>query len=85
MKDLEFHIDIHGSTTILDDFPRAIELAAILSIGSGEPVNVDVVCWSEKAAHHFGGESGVEDYLEDPDASVHKRISVKAEDLGRVP
>lgn len=85
IKNLEFHVDLHGSTRIFDSFEKAVETAAIHSIGEGHPVNVDVVAQTERAARAFGGEAGVESYREDPDASVFHRITIQAEDLGRVP
>ena len=85
MKDLEFHVDLNGSTRIIKTFEKAVETALIHSIGTGEAVNVDVVAWSEAAARAFGGESGVESYREDPEASVFHRIAVRGEDLGRIP
>lgn len=84
MKDLEFHVDLHGKARVFESFKKAVEAAAIHSIGEGRPVNVDVIAYSKAAARTFGGEEGVESYLEDPDASVFHRISIKAEDLGRI-
>ena len=84
MKDLEFHVDMHGTTRIFTNFGKAIEAAAIYSIGQGTTVDVDVITWSKKAARAFGGDGGVEEYNEDPDASIHKRITIKSEDLGRI-
>lgn len=84
MKDLEFHVELHDTTRVLTSFKKAVELAAIHSIGQGRPVNVDVIVYSKAAARAFGGDGGVETYLEDPDASVFQRIQIKAEDLGRI-
>ena len=85
MKDLEFHVKMHGgSTRVFASFAEAVEMAVINSIGDGTPVDVDVIAWSRKAARAFGGDDGVETYNEDPDASIHKRITITAEDLGRI-
>lgn len=84
MKDLEFHVDLHGKTHIIKTFEKAVETAVIYSIGAGETVNVDVVAWSEAAARAFSGEDGVESYREDPDTSVFRRFAVRGEDLGRI-
>jgi hypothetical protein len=83
-KDLEFHVDVAGSTKVFDKFDRAVETAAIMSIGTGVPVGVDVVAWSEAAARAFGGDDGVESYREDPEASVFRRFTVQMHDLGRI-
>lgn len=85
MKDLEFHVDLHGSTHVFKTFKKAIETAVIHSINTGKTVNVDVLTYNEAAAQAFGGDSGVESYREDPEASVFHRIAVRDEDLGRVP
>jgi hypothetical protein len=42
------------------------------------------VTWTKAAARKWGGDAAVETYEIDPEASVHERITVKAEALGRV-
>jgi len=49
-----------------------------------KPVNVDVIVYSRAAARAWGGDSAVEVYDADPDASVHERIVIRAESLGRI-
>jgi hypothetical protein len=38
----------------------------------------------QKVDKWYGGESGLEEYQEDPDASVSSRITVRADFVGRV-
>lgn len=83
-KDLEFHIDCpDGSTRVHKTSEDAAAHAIALAI-SGREVTIDVVTWSEGAARAYGGDDAVEVYREDPEASVHDRIVVRAESLGRV-
>lgn len=49
-----------------------------------QPVNLDVLIYSEAGANWWGGSDEVESYLEDPDASVTARIEVSADFLGRI-
>jgi len=85
MKDLEFHVDKpNGTTAVLASFDKACGLAAGISASNGQPVNVDVIVYSRAAARAWGGDTAVEVYVEDPDASVHERIVIRAESLGRI-
>lgn len=64
---------------------EASATAIARSIGKGgEPVTLDVLVSSEAGARWYGGDHGVEVYKEDPDASVHDRIRIRAESEGRV-
>lgn len=86
MKDVEFHVGpegIHGAE-IFKSFNEACKKAIILSISSGNKILVDVVIWSRAGAKAWGGETAVEIYNEDPEASVHERIVIKAESQGRI-
>ena len=87
--DLEFHLseeehplDVFKITT---DFDEAAGTAIARCCSNGATVFIDVIAWTRAAAHRFGGSDGAEEYDEDPEASVHKRIVVKAEDIGRIP
>ena len=84
--DLEFHVSDEGSTatTIFSNFDEACGFAVARCCNSGVTVHVDVVAWTRAAARKWGGDSGVETYDADPEASVHERVVVKAESLGRV-
>ena len=59
---------------------RAVRLAA----SGRKDVTIDVLIYSKEDAKAYGGEYAMERYLEDPDASVSERITIKAESLGRI-
>lgn len=86
MKDLEFHVSPKGSfdTNIHKSFEKAAADAVRQCISSGITMHIDVVAWSKAAAKAWNGDYGVEVYEEDPEASVHDRIVIKAESLGRI-
>jgi hypothetical protein len=86
-KDLEFEVESarggetrHGFKT----FAEALGFAAAQSVSRGEAMHIDVLTWSRGAARAWGGDYGAEVYDEDPEASVHERIVVKVDSLGRI-
>ena len=85
-SDLEFHVgDERGEVTEhFTDFNKAAGFAVSRCCSGGGQVVIDVITWTRAAARKWGGESGEETYDADPDASVHERIVIKAEALGRV-
>ena len=84
-KDLEFHVDDAGGVPrVFKDWGEAVAFAVALSVSNGRSINVDVIAWSRAAARHWMGDHGVEMYDEDPEASVFQRVSIRAEDRGRV-
>jgi hypothetical protein len=85
-RDLEFHVgDEAGTTTTrFKTFDKAAGFAVARCCGTGSPVVIDVITWSRAAARAWGGEAAVEQYETDPEASVHERIVVRAEALGRI-
>lgn len=87
MKDLEFHVGpdgIHTPQKICKTFKDAAQYAISMSVGTGQPMTIDVVTWTRAAAKAWGGDSAVEVFNEDPDASIHERIIIKAESEGRI-
>ena len=87
MKDLEFHVGpdgIHTPQKICKSFKEACVYAVSMGVGTGQSMTIDVVTWTRAAAKAWGGDSAVEVYDEDPDASVHERIIIKAESQGRI-
>lgn len=50
----------------------------------GAPVTLDVCIYSERAALEWGGDSALESWADDPEASVSERYVIRAEPLGRV-
>jgi uncharacterized ParB-like nuclease family protein len=84
-KDLEFAVDdAGGNQKIFTSFDKACGFAVSIAASNGQGVNVDVLCYSAKGARAFMGEEGVERYKEDPDASVFSRVTINAEDHGRI-
>lgn len=87
-KDLEFEVESHGAgsqqSRNFKSWPEACGFAVALAASTGATVNVDVLAWSEGAARAWSGDDGVEQYREDPDASVFDRITIKADSKGRI-
>jgi hypothetical protein len=88
MKDLEFHVSeatAPKTEKVLKDFGEACAYAISRCVSGGVTMLVDVVTWTKAAARAWGGDEAVERYEEDPDASVHERIVIKADSQGPVP
>ena len=84
-KDLEFSVDdAQGHEKIFKDFDKACGFAVSLSASTGQTKFVDVLIYSKAAAHVWGGDEAVENYMEDPEASVSDRIKIDAQAIGRV-
>ena len=86
--DLEFAVDdASGKEQIFRTFGEACGLAVgLLCTGQrSSPVYVDVLAWSEDAARLWRGDHGVDEYRDDPDASVFERIEIKAWSHGMIP
>ena len=87
--DLEFHIDDkrNGATRIFagrGSFDEACGFAVSRAAATGAAVEIDVVTWTRAAARRWGGDAALEVYDADPEASVHERLVIKAESLGRI-
>ncbi len=84
-KDLEFAIDdAGGRQRVFGDFNEAAAFAVVLSSSNGRPVNLDVLIHSRLAAKIWGGDDALEQYEDDPDASVSERFIIRAESVGRI-
>lgn len=84
-KDVEFHVSAGEKTKVLKTFGEAASLALAMSASrGGEEAVIDVIIYSVSGARWWNGDHGVETYREDPDASVSQRISVRAQDRGRI-
>lgn len=81
-KDVEFIVEGPGPTGAAST-PRGFYDTA--EDARGEPVTIDVVVHSKAGARWYGGDWAVEEYEEDPDASVFEHIVVRAESQGRIP
>lgn len=83
--DLEFHVLNRGDDLkTFSKFDEAAGLAVAMSASDGRPATIDVVVWSRAGARKYGGDYAVERYLEDPEASVFDRITIRAESRGRI-
>lgn len=85
-SDLEFHVSNERgqATTIFTNFDKAAGFALAKACSSGVEMQIDVVTWTKAAARAWGGDNAVEVYESDPEASVHERILIKAQALGRI-
>lgn len=84
-KDIEFAVDdASGQERIFKTWDEAAGFATSLA-ASGRAVNLDVLAYSRAGARAFMGDSGVEMYDEDPEASVFMRLQVTVNAQGRVP
>lgn len=68
---------------VYQDFEPAAARALTIAIAQGESA-IDVIIYSEEDARAFGGDDAVEQYRDDPDASVFERIVIKAHSQGRI-
>lgn len=86
-KDVEFAVGVKGTTNedIFKTYEEAAGHAVFMAFSYGTTALLDVLVYSEAGARSWAGEHGVEQYREDPDASVFDRIEVKANVIGRVP
>lgn len=84
-KDVEFMVESKNRPAMY--FKTAEEASANViarAISDGEPHTIDVLVSSKAGARWYGGDYAVEIYEEDPEASVHERIIVRAESVGHV-
>lgn len=85
-KDVEYYVGGgRDGEAPAQDFDEAATLAVVRSVSTGQPVIVDVVIFSRAGAKFYGGDEGVAQYKEDPEASVFERIVIQAQSQGRVP
>lgn len=83
--DLEFHVPFcSGVTEIYEKFDDAAVAAMNVASAHGE-AHIDVIIWNEDGARKYGGDDAVDQYNEDPDASVFERLQVRFNNQGRVP
>lgn len=82
--DVEFVVDVGGAQRIYPTFDEALAAAFAMALSAGK-ANLDVLIYSEEGAALFGGDDAVEDYRDDPEASVFRRFEIEVNDQGRVP
>jgi hypothetical protein len=84
-KDFEFSVeDDSGRERIFKKFNEAAGFAVGMAVSQEKDVNLDVLCWTKAGARAWGGDCGVEQYNEDPEASVFERFVIRAKSVGRV-
>lgn len=84
-KDVEFSVDdASGKERLFRTFGEAAGFAVALATKDGREKNIDVLIYSVAGARWWGGDHAVEEYKEDPEASVSDRIEVRADHQGRI-
>jgi hypothetical protein len=85
-KDVEYEVGDrrHGTRKHFKKFDEAAAYAVVIAASGVSRVHLDTLCWSEAGARFLGGDDGVEQYREDPDASVFDRIEIDVNNVGRV-
>lgn len=76
--------DASGKERIFKTFDEAAGFAVAVAL-SGREANLDVLIWDEEGAEWYGGDDAVEQYNEDPEASVFERFEIRVNAVGRVP
>ena len=77
--------DTNGKERIFKTFDEAAGFAVGVAIARGGTVNLDVMIYDKSGARFYGGYDAVEQYEEDPEASVFERFEIRANPVGRVP
>jgi hypothetical protein len=84
-KDVDYAVDdASGREVIFKTADEAAGFAVSVALSGRSPVYIDVLIYSRAGAKFYGGDDAVEQYDEDPEASVSERIRIKAESEGRV-
>lgn len=84
-KDVEYHVEASGGKAqIFKKYSEAATFAFTIATSRGE-ANLDVIIYSKAGARFYGGDDAVEQYEEDPEASVFERFELKVNNIGRVP
>jgi hypothetical protein len=84
-RDLEFAVDdASGKQHTFKHWDQAAGFAVSVAASTGQSA-IDVLTWSRAGARFYGGHEAVEQYNEDPEASVFERIEVRVNLVGRVP
>jgi hypothetical protein len=83
--DVEYAVDdASGKERVFKTFDEAAGFALSMAVSRGE-TDLDVLIWSEEGAEWYGGSDAVEQYNEDPEASVFERFEIRVNAVGRVP
>lgn len=76
--------DASGKQRTFKTFDEAAGFAVAVAISSGDNVNLDVLIWNKSGAKFYGGDDAIEQYNEDPEASVFERFEIRVNAVGRV-
>jgi hypothetical protein len=82
--DVEYVVEAAGTERGYASFDEALSYAFSVALSAGR-TNIDVLVYSEEGARAFGGDDAVEEYRDDPEASVFRRFELRVNDAGRVP
>ncbi len=83
--DVEYAVDDwQGKERTFKTFDEGAAFAMQVAVSRGEAV-LDVLIWSEEGAEWYGGDDAVDQYNEDPEASVFERFEIRVNAVGRVP
>lgn len=81
--DVEYVVDSDGAQRAHRKFQDALAYAFSTALVAGR-VHLDVLVYSEEGAAAFGGDEAIQEYRDDPEASVFRRFEIEVSDLGRV-
>lgn len=81
-KDVEYAVS-GREEKVFKDFEKAAVAALTEAMLRGEAV-FDVLVYSKAGARFVGGDDAVEQYKEDPEASVFDRFEITVNNVGRV-
>lgn len=85
-KDVEYAVDdASGQQRTFKTFDEAAGFALAIAVSGRPDVYLDVLIWTRAGARWYGGDDAVEQYDEDPDASVFERFEISVNAMGRVP
>lgn len=84
--DVEFEvIDRDGKAVYLKTLDEAALYAFYDALQSGKHTGIYVLIHSEAGARWYGGDSAVEQYRSDPEASVFEKLNVRVASEGMIP
>jgi hypothetical protein len=84
-KDVEYSVqDGSDKERIFKTFDEAASFALSMAIARGE-ADLDVLIYSTWGAKFYGGSDAVDQYKEDPEASVFERFNITVNNAGRIP
>ena len=83
-SEVEYVVEADRAERAYPTFDEALIYAFSVAMSAGQ-TRIDVLVYGEQGAEAFGGRSAVEEYRENPEASVFRRFEIEVRDLGQVP